>query len=187
MQRTRTDAPREPRRQGRPPKGEDDADALAETYASLYLREWKAKGLDVQLLYRSTQLRTARERYYGGEPDGTDKAVLLLRRWCALYCGERAIQNALALGRGNELRVARVAARILEYRLYHPDLTRQEEAEIVGKELDGSPTLGRCNARIRPAVRTHASSRPRMDSIRDLATLRNAIWCPASASVTEAR
>lgn len=135
MQRAGTDPPREPRRQGRPPKGEDAADELAEIYANLYLREWKAKAFDVQLLYRSAQLRSARERAYIGEPDATDKAVLLLRRRCALYCGERAIQNALAMGKGNELRMARVAARILEFRLYHPDLTRLEEAEIVGKEL----------------------------------------------------
>lgn len=136
MSTTRRDVPpREPRRPGRPPKGEDDAEALAEMLATLYLREWKAKPLDLRRLYRAPQVRTARERYYPGQPDGTDRAVLLLRRWCARYCGERAVQQALAMGRGGQLRVARIAARILEYRLEHPDLTRLEEADSVGREL----------------------------------------------------
>ena len=128
-------APPEPRAQGRPPKGEDDAGRLAEVYASLYLREWKAAPVDLRVLYGSPQLQTARERYFAGLPDATDRAILLLRRWFALYCGERAVRNALALGRGGDLRLARVAARILVHRLHHPDLTRAEEAAAIGREL----------------------------------------------------
>src|SRR5215210_2490031 len=91
----RDPAPPEPRAQGRPPKGEDDAGRLAEIYASLYLREWKAAPVDLRALYGSPQLQTARERYFAGLPDATDRAILLLRRWFALYCGERAVRNAL--------------------------------------------------------------------------------------------
>ena len=45
------------------------------------------------------------------------------------------MRHALALGRGGELRQARVAARLLAHRLEHPDLTRAEEAARVGREL----------------------------------------------------
>ena len=127
--------PPEPRTQGRPPKGAEEADQLAMLYAGLYLREWKAPRVALHLLYVSAQLQTARERYYAGLPDASDRALLLLRRWFALYCGERAVQNALALGRGGDLRLARVAARILVHRLDHPDLTRMEEAATIGQEL----------------------------------------------------
>lgn len=116
--------PPEPRAQGRPPKGADGAERLVELYAGLYLREWKAPPHDLAPLYASAQLRLARERYFAGLPDATDRALLLLRRWLARYCGERAVRNALALGRGGDLRLARVAARILEHRLDRPDLTR---------------------------------------------------------------
>lgn len=136
MRATRTTPlPSEPRAQGRPPKGADDAERLAELLAGLYLREWKAPPLDLRVLYTSAQLQIARERYFAGLPGASDRAILLLRRWFARYCGERAVQNALALGRGGELRQARVAARILAYRLDHPDLTRAEEAAVIGREL----------------------------------------------------
>lgn len=128
-------APPEPRTQGRPPRGADDAERLAALYAGLYLREWKAPALDLGPLYASAQLQIARERYFAGLPDATDRAVLLLRRWLARYCGERAERNALALGRGGALRQARVAARILEHRLDQPDLTRLEEAASIGRDL----------------------------------------------------
>ena len=136
MRYTRADPPPpEPRTQGRPPKGADDAERLTRLYASLYLREWKAPPLDLHPLYASAQLQLAREHYFTGLPDATDRALLLLRRWLARYCGERAVRHALALGRGGELRQARVAARLLAHRLEHPDLTRAEEAARVGREL----------------------------------------------------
>lgn len=127
--------PAEPRAQGRPPRGADDADQLVAAFADLYLREWKAPARDLRPLYDSPQLRLARERHFAGLPDATERALLLLRRWLARYCGDRAEQNALALGRGGDLRQARVAARILIQRLRRPDLTRQEEAAAVGRAL----------------------------------------------------
>jgi hypothetical protein len=132
----RTDpTPSRPRPRGRPPRGADDAEDLASLCASLYLREWKAAARDLRPLYSSVQLATARERHYLGLPDAAERALLLLRRWLARYCGERAVQHAIALGRGGELRLARVAARILEYRLDHPELTRSEEAAAIGRDL----------------------------------------------------
>jgi hypothetical protein len=103
--------------------------------ADLYLREWKASDVNLALLYEAPQLLLAKERYYAGERDATEKAILLLRRWVARYCGDRAMQNALALGRGSGFRLAKIAMRVLTYRLDHPDLTRAEEAEAIGQEL----------------------------------------------------
>jgi hypothetical protein len=127
--------PPEPRAQGRPPRGGGDAEGLVALYADLYLREWKAPSRDLRPLYDSPQLRLARERHFAGLPDATERALLLLRWWLARYCGDRAEQNALALGRGGDLRQARAAARILIQRLRRPDLTRQEEAAAVGRRL----------------------------------------------------
>ncbi len=131
----RRPAPSGPRTQGRSPKGANNVERPAELYAGLYLREWRVPPLDLGLLYGSAQLQIARERYFAGFPDATDRAILLLRRWLARYCGEWSVQNALALGRGDDLRLTRVAARILEHRLGHPDLTRLEEAANIGREL----------------------------------------------------
>ena len=58
MRYTRADPPPpEPRTQGRPPRGADDAERLARLYASLYLREWKAPPLDLHPLYASAHRR----------------------------------------------------------------------------------------------------------------------------------
>ncbi len=127
--------PPEPRAQGRPPRGADDAEDLVEVFVGLYRREWKAPALDLRPLYDSPQLLLAQERYFAGLPDATERALILLRRWLARYCGDRAEQNALALGRGSDLRQARVASRILMQRLRRPDLTRLEEAVVVGRAL----------------------------------------------------
>lgn len=131
----RDPTPPEPRTQGRPPRGADDAEGLVEIFCGLYRREWKAPALDLRPLYDAPQLQLARDRHFAGLPDATERALLLLRRWLARYCGDRAEQNALALGRGGDLRLARVAARILVQRLRRPDLTRQEEAAAVGRAL----------------------------------------------------
>lgn len=104
-------------------------------FATFYLREWKAPAIDLRPLYDSPQLQLARERHFAGLPDATERALLLLRLWLARYCGDRAEQNVLTLGRGGDLRRARVAARIMVQRLRHPDLTRQEEAVTVGRAL----------------------------------------------------
>ncbi len=128
-------APAGSRAQGRPPKGADDAERLAMICAGLYLREWKAAGLDLRPLYASPQLHAVAGRYFAGYPDAADRALLLLRHWLARHCGERAVGHALALGRGGALRQARVAARLLTHRLDHPELTRAEEAAAVGREL----------------------------------------------------
>ena len=122
--------------QGRPPRGAADVERLVDLLASLYLRDWKAPPLDLGLLYGSAQLQTVRERYFANHPDATDRAILLLRQWFARHCGERAVQHALALGRGGELRQARIAAHVLIHRLAHPDLTRAEEAVAVGQALE---------------------------------------------------
>lgn len=127
--------PAEPRTQGRPPRGADDAEQLVALFADLYLREWKVPCRDLRPLYDAPQLRLARERHFAGLPDATEQAFLLLRWWLARYCGERAERNALVLGRGGDLRQARVAAHILTKRLRRPDLTRQEEAVAVGRAL----------------------------------------------------
>ena len=127
--------PAEPRAQGRPPRGADDAEQLVALCAELYLREWKAPTRDLRPLYDAPQLRLARERHFAGRPDATERALLLLRWWLARYCGDRAERNALALGRGGDLRQARVAGHILVQRLRRPDLTRQEEAAVVGRAL----------------------------------------------------
>ncbi len=127
--------PPEPRTQGRPPRGADDAEAQVELFCSLYLREWKVPSCDLRPLYDAPQLRLTRERHFAGLPDATERALLLLRWWLARYCGERAERNALVLGRGGDLRQARVACRILIQRLRRPDLTRQEEAVAVGRSL----------------------------------------------------
>lgn len=135
MVRAQTVPPHGQRPQGRPPRGADEASMLAAICAALYLREWKTTELDLHSLYASPQLRAIVERYFTGAPDAADRGLLLLRRWFARHCGERAVGHALALGRGGALRQARVAARILVHRLDHPDLTRTEEAAAVGHAL----------------------------------------------------
>ncbi len=123
------------RGKGRPPKGREHVGTLNEILKSIYLREWKTDHLDLGILYRSPQLSLVVERHFAGEHDATEKAVLVLRHWFARYCGERAVQNALALGRGRDVRLARLAAWLLVFRLEHPELTRKEEAEALEREF----------------------------------------------------